>query len=193
MNSFQRLYHRVFSFKMRSRVNVYFFQFSGLLRLFIMWIPIQHLRLLWFKLFIGKSDKNVQFARNVRFMGMNSIRIGKNSFINHDALLDGRKGLIIGDNVDIGEGVKIWTLEHDPNNENHVTRGGITAISDHVWVAPYSIIMPGVKIGRGAVIAGGAVVTKNIPPKAIVGGVPAKIIGWRDNPLTYNLVHYQIL
>ena len=158
-----------------------------------MWIPLHFVRLFWFKLFIGKVGKHVQLDRNVHFMGMNSIRIGRNSIINSNVVLDGRMGLVIGDNVDIGEGVKIWSLEHDPNDINHITRGSKTTIGDHVWIAPYSIIMPGVKIGRGAVVAGGSVVTKDVPQKSIVGGVPAKIISIRNNPLTYELDHHIIL
>jgi maltose O-acetyltransferase len=102
-------------------------------------------------------------------------------------MLDGRRGLVIGDNTDIGEYVKIWSLEHDINNESHCVVGSKTIIGDHVWVAPWSIIMPGVHIKRGAVVAGGAVVTKDIPEKAIVGGVPAKVIGHRNNDLSYEI------
>lgn len=189
----RHLLHQIFPENFRAAINVYIFQFTALLRQLVMWIPIHFIRLLWFKMFIGKCEKHVQISRNVRFKGMHSIRIGKNTIINQGALIDGRKGVVIGDNVDIGEYVKIWSLEHDPNSNEHITKGKCTKIGDHAWIAPWSIIMPGVKIGRGAVVAGGAVVTKDVPPLAIVGGVPAKIFGWRKNNLQYTLKHHQIL
>lgn len=101
-------------------------------------------------------------------------------------MLDGRAAeLIIGDNVDIAQETNIWTLEHDVNDDNHRVVPGRVVIEDHVWIASRVTILPNVHIGRGAVIASGAVVTKDVPPKAIVGGVPAKIIGIRENELTY--------
>ena len=63
----------------------------------------------------------------------------------------------------------------------------MTVIEDYVWIASRATILPGVKIGRGAVIASCAVVTKDVPPLAIVAGVPAKIIGWRKNNMDYKL------
>ncbi|KKQ96441.1 MAG: Acetyltransferase, partial [Candidatus Woesebacteria bacterium GW2011_GWA1_39_12] len=61
-------------------------------------------------------------------------------------------------------------------------------IKDYVFIGPRAIILPGVSIGRGAVVAAGAVVTKNVPDFAIVGGVPAKVIGERKNKnLNYRL------
>jgi maltose O-acetyltransferase len=115
------------------------------------------------------------------------ILIGDNTYINRNVLLDGRNGLEIGNNVDIGEYVKIWSLEHNPNDEEHSPRGRKTIIEDHVWIAPWSIILPGVKIGRGAVIGAGSVVTKDVPPLAIVAGSPAKQIGTRNNSLKYTI------
>lgn len=78
-------------------------------------------------------------------------------------------------------------MEHDPNSNTHAARWGNVYIEDHVWIASRVTILPNVRIGRGAVIAAGAVVTKDIPPLAIAGGVPAKIIGTRNNELKYTL------
>ncbi|MFV0419855.1 MAG: acyltransferase [Dysgonomonas sp.] len=116
--------------------------------------------------------------------------MGNNCIINPDCLLDGRQGqIIINDNVDIARGTWIFTLEHDPHSDYHKLKRGDVIIEDHVWVASRVIILPGVTIGRGAVVACGAVVTKDVPAYSIVGGIPAKVIGTRKSKLLYDL-HY---
>ena len=89
--------------------------------------------------------------------------------------------------MDIAQETNIWTLEHDINDDYHISKGGDVIVEDYVWIASRVTILPGITIGRGAVVASGAVVNKNIPPMAIVGGVPAKIIGERKNKLLYTL------
>ena len=70
-------------------------------------------------------------------------------------------------------------------------KGGNIVIDDYVWIASRATILPNVHIGRGAVIATGAVVTKDVPPLAIVGGVPARIIKYRQDCMEYKLgFHY---
>lgn len=109
------------------------------------------------------------------------ISIGQDSIIGFAAFLDGRDKLIIGNHVDIASEVMIYNSEHDINSEFFTATTAPVEIGDYVFVGPRAIIMPGVKIGRGAVVAGGAVVTKNVDEFTIVGGVPAKIIGERTN------------
>jgi len=117
-----------------------------------------------------------------------NISIGNNCVINKKVLLDGRGGqLIIGNNVDIAQETNIWTLEHDVHDDNHKDIGADVIIEDYVWIASRVAILPGVRIGRGAVVASCALVTKDVPPMAIVGGVPAKIIGTRKSALAYTL------
>ena len=103
-------------------------------------------------------------------------------------IIDARGGKVtIGGDVDVGTESHIWTLEHDPNDNDHGTKGGAVTIEDHVWIASRVTILPGVTIGRGAVVACGSVVTKDVPEKSIVAGVPAKVIGTRENDLQYEL------
>ena len=105
-------------------------------------------------------------------------------------LLDGRGGkLIIGNNVDIAQETNIWTLQHDVNDLNHISIGADVVIEDYVWIASRVTILPGVRIGRGAVVACNSVVTRNVPAMEIVGGIPAKKIGIRTNSLQYKLFH----
>lgn len=137
---------------------------------------------------IGKNT-SIRLRIEVLNTGLNkNIKIGDNCVINPNCLLDGRMfKTIIGNNVDIARETLIYNLEHDYNNPYHNVKGGDVIIEDYVWICSRVIILPGVKIGKGAVIASGAVVTKDVPPYKIVGGVPAKIIGDRTHDLRYKL------
>ena len=150
--------------------------------------PSRRMRGLWLKWLLGSLGANVFVAMRVNFMQPGNIYLGSRTVINQDCILDGRNYPIhIGEDTDIGTHTHIWTLEHDVNAPDHGVKGGPVTIRDHVWIASRVTILPGVTIGRGAVVAAGAVVTKDVPELAMVGGVPAKVIGWRENPLTYQL------
>ena len=95
-------------------------------------------------------------------------------------LLDGRKGLTIKQGAVIGYGAIIWTLNHDYNDIHFCGKGAPVIIGAHAWICSNSIILPGITIGEGAVVASGAIVTHDVPPYAVVGGIPAKVIGQRD-------------
>jgi maltose O-acetyltransferase len=107
------------------------------------------------------------------------VKLGHHSIVGDHAFLDGREGITIGNNVNIASEVKIFTLEHDPNSTSFSTKGGPVKIEDLAYIGTEVIILPAVTIGEGAVVASGAVVTKNVEAWTIVGGVPAKIINQR--------------
>ena len=151
-------------------------------------IPSRRIRRQLLKRILGHLSGRVYVGLNVKLFDPSQIKISDRSVINAGCLIDARGGLVaIAEDVDVGAETHIWTLEHDPNDPEHGTRGGGVTIEDHVWIATRVTILPNVTIGRGAVIGCGSVVTKNIPPMAIAVGVPAKVIGERDNPLTYKL------
>lgn len=156
---------------------------------FVMHIPISNVRFLYCRIVMPSIGHGTQISRHVHFISPHKIVLGNNVFINRNATLDGRKGLEIEDNVDIGEFSSIWSLQHDYNDPNHATIGGKTVIKDHSWIAPHSIILPGIEIGRGTVVATQAVVTKNTPAHSIMAGIPAKQIAERKNPLQYKLTY----
>lgn len=95
-------------------------------------------------------------------------------------LLDGRKGLTIGKSAVIAYEAIIWTLNHDYNDLNFCGKGAPVEIGEYAWICSRSIVLPGVKIGKGAIVASGAIVTKNVPDYAIVAGIPAKVVGQRE-------------
>jgi len=154
----------------------------------IMGLPFHTIRSCYLRLFLGHVGKGTCFMRNVEIRSPKKIHIGNHTNINKKVLLDGRGGILtIGNNVDIAQETNIWTLEHNPNDDLYSTKGGDVLIEDYVWIASRCTILPGVSIGRGAVVASGAIVTKDVPPMAIVGGIPAKIIGQRTSKLEYTL------
>jgi acetyltransferase-like isoleucine patch superfamily enzyme len=113
-------------------------------------------------------------------MRRGGMRIGANSRINRDCCLDARGSLSIGNNVSISPDVTILTLQHFYNDPQFADDPRPVVIEDHVWIGMHAMILPGVTIGRGAVVAAGALVTKDVAPREIVGGVPARPIGQRD-------------
>lgn len=106
-----------------------------------------------------------------------NIHIGKNVFINSCCQFQDQGGIFIGDNCLIGPGTIMATLNHgfEPENRQNMTHAPIV-IGKGVWTGAHVTILPGVTIGDNAIIAAGAVVTKDVPADMIVGGVPAHII-----------------
>jgi maltose O-acetyltransferase len=121
------------------------------------------------------------------FYAPESIVVGDYCTIGDSVFLDGRSGLTIGDCVNLGSHVTIYTRQHDVDSPTFEESGGPVVLHDHVWVASHAIVLPGVTIGRGAVVAAGAVVTKDVPPFTLVGGNPARFIRNRNPELTYRL------
>lgn len=163
----------------------------GLFNTVIGRIPVRRFRHWWIRPILGTKGDHSFIGIRTQLMAPWNIHLHERAVINPDCHLDGRGGqLIINHDVDIGPHTHIWTMEHDPNDDNHGTKGGAVTIQDHVWIASRVTILPGVTIGRGAVIACGAVVRHDVEPLAIMGGVPAKKIGTRQNPLTYQINYY---
>ncbi len=151
-------------------------------------IPSHHLRRIIYRdLFHMRIGKTTVIYGGAEIRDPEKIVIGEHSIIGHYAILDGRCGIHIGENVNLSSGVWIWTLQHDPQAADFGVLGGPVVIEDYAWLSCRTVILPNVRIGRGAVVAAGAVVTKDVPPYAIVGGVPARVIGERNRNLTYEL------
>ena len=122
------------------------------------------------------------------FFKPSGVSIGLDTIIGDNCFLDGRASLTIGNHVDIASQVLIYNDEHDINSETFGNSFGSVTIKDYVFIGPRAIILPGVTIGKGAIVAAGAVVTKDIPDYEIWGGVPAKKISERKiKNLNYTL------
>jgi maltose O-acetyltransferase len=141
------------------------------------YIPIHLARLvLYRRLFMVDMPSNSVIYWRCRFFNPSGVHIGHHSIVGNDAFLDGRMGLFIGHNVNIAAEVRIYTMEHDPTSPEFALCGESVRIDDWVYIGPRVTVLPGVRIGTGAVVAAGAVVTQHVEPWTMVGGIPAKFI-----------------
>lgn len=134
-----------------------------------------------------RMDKKVVIYAGAEIREPYKVFIGEGTIIGDDAKLDARNGIIIGKNVNFSTGVWIWTNQHDPQSSTFSSLGEEkpVIINDRAWISSRVTILPGVVIGEGAVVAANAVVTKDVEPYAIYGGIPAKKIGERTKKLVY--------
>lgn len=152
------------------------------------YFPSHNVRKLIYRLGGIKIGRGSTFHMGVKFYDPKNIIIGQDSIIGEGCVLDGRDELVIGNHVALASDVMIYNSQHDTNDENFTAINKPVILEDYVFVGPRAIILPGVKIGKGAIIAAGAVVTKDVVEFSIVGGVPAIIIGQRKiKELKYKL------
>lgn len=122
-----------------------------------------------------------------RFFAPRGLRVGPHSTLGNDGFYDAREGITIGSCVNIAAEVRIFTREHDIQSPDFTEIGAAVRIDDHAYLGTRVTVLPGVHIGEGAVVASGAVVTADVAPYTIVGGVPARPIGERNRSLSYRL------
>ena len=160
--------------------------------LFAKWLPPSYtplfggfakwLRKICGKLILAKCGKKVNIEHGANFSS--KVSLGNNSGIGINASLGGK--VTIGDNVMMGPHCIIYTRNHEFNRidvpmcEQGFRPEQPVVIGNDVWIGGRVIILPGVNIGNGAILGAGAVVTKDVPQYAVVGGNPAKIIKYRN-------------
>lgn len=151
-------------------------------------LPLQVIRRFFLRAWLGNFGVGTGVQMGCRFLNGRKVYLGNRNVINFGCLLDGRRYQVrMGDDVSVGPEASILTLGHDPQSPDLADRGGDVLIGDRVWICYRAIILPGVTIGEGAVVAAGAVVSSDVEPFAIVAGVPARTIGTRNRNLSYNL------
>lgn len=143
-------------------------------------VPSKTLRNRLIRLFGVKATRNVRFWPGFSVRNPKGLVIEDGVNIGPKCLLDARMGLVIHKSAVIAYEAIIWSLNHDYNDVHFCGKGAPTEIGAYAWICSRSIILPGVKVGEGAVVASGAIVTKDVPPYTIVAGVPAKEIGQRE-------------
>lgn len=160
-------------------------------------IPFYSIRHLYYKIVMGITiEKGSSIHLKTFIQGANPLKkrgvIGENSSIGRNSYLDLRGGIEIGHNVSISPDVKLITAQHEINDSEFKYITKKIKINDFVWIGTSAIILPGVEIGEGAVVAAGSVVTKNIEPYEVVGGNPAKKIKNRKGELNYKVKYFPL-
>jgi len=144
-------------------------------------IPFFSVRWLVYTIAGVKIGRGSHIHMGAQFFYPKNVEIGSDTIIGQNAFLDGRDKLRIGDHVDIASDVMVYNSEHDMNSLNFKAKVAPVDIGNYVFIGPRAIILPGVRIRKGAVVGAGAVVTKEVEEFAVVGGVPAKVISYREN------------
>jgi maltose O-acetyltransferase len=150
-----------------------------IIHLVSLYVPSHAFRQFVFTLAGVKIGRGSTIHMGTKFFEPSNITLGVDSVVGDRTFLDGRDNLVIGNHVDIASEVMIYNSEHDINDPEFKALTAPVSVQDYVFIGPRSIILPGVNIGKGAVVAAGAVVTHDVPPFSIVAGVPSKIIGTR--------------
>ena len=116
----------------------------------------------------------------------NKIQIGKRCFVNINCFIQGAGGVSIGDDVLIAPNVSFYSENHIfENSRKRINEQGFERkpikIGNDVWIGANVVLLPGVILGDGCVIAAGAVITKSFPKNSVIGGVPGKLLKVRKN------------
>ena len=157
------------------------------------YVPLHWLRRLVFTLAGVRMGRKSTIHIGCRFYQPKNVRIGEGTIIGDHATLDGRAPIIIGNHVDMASEVMIFNSQHDIDSMDFKPIEKPVTIEDYVFIGPRAIILPGVTIRKGAVIAAATVVTKDVEPMTVVGGVPAREIRKRNvKELNYRLGRFRL-
>ncbi len=150
-------------------------------------IPSHTLRHTWYqKVLAGEIDPSAttMMGQHIDFVSRqrngSRVSIGEDTVIDHDCLITTTGGLLDGAHVFISPGVWLVTGTHDINDAGFAPTYGAIVIDDYAWIGPRATILGHVTIGRGAVVQAGAVVTEDVAPNTVVGGIPSIVVGTRD-------------
>lgn len=154
-------------------------------------LPISPLRHAYYKHVCGMTiGSNTQIWMGARFTGdrMHHINIGNRCSIPYNSFWVVGDNITVGDNVVFGHNVSLYTSDHDPDDPKFARRNAPIDIHDWTWIGSQVMIMKGVTIGEGAVVAAGSIVAEDVAPHTIVAGRPARFVrerGTRD--FTYKI------
>lgn len=143
------------------------------------WIPSHLIRNTLYRMAGIRIGKGSTIHVGCRFYQPNGVTIGEDTSVGDRCFLDGRAPLVIGNHTSIASQVLIYNSQHDIHDEWFTPIEAPVRIGSYVFIGPRAILLAGVTIGDGAVVAAGAVVVKDVQRGTIVGGVPAQAIGER--------------
>lgn len=149
-------------------------------------IPIWTFRKMWLRLIGMKIGRYSQIDMGVKYHVPRYVKIGQSTHVNRGCFFDAKGRITIGDNVSISMNVALCSGGHKVNDPYFGPDHRPIVVEDYVWIGINATVMHGVTIGKGAVVAAGAVVTKDVEPYTVVAGVPARKIGERNQDLRYH-------
>ncbi|WP_181437912.1 DapH/DapD/GlmU-related protein [Curtobacterium sp. MCLR17_034] len=132
-------------------------------------------------------DRSATLYHGFQIRSARRLTIGARTSVGDGAILDARGGLTLGSDVNLSTQVHIWTAQHAWDSPDFAYVSAPVNIGDHAWLSTRVTVLPGVSIGEGAVVAAGSVVTKDLAPYGLYGGVPARKLRQRAEPKTYRL------
>lgn len=156
-------------------------------------IPSHTIRLWYYKKIMNfKIGKGSAIFMNCKFDCAGGLIIGDNSVINAKCRLDSRGALEIGNNVSVSEDVIFLTADHNEDFIGVVGRSKKIVIEDYVWIGTRAMVLPGVRIEKGAIVGAGAIVTRDVKYLNVVAGIPAKKINTRPEDLNYTIEYKRL-
>jgi len=148
----------------------------------------RRLRMSWYRNVMGYTiGDGASILPDFRVSEPSNVVIGCHTVVNNSCRFDNRRKIIIGNNVSVSYGTIILTLGHDLDSPDFVEKGAEVVIEDYVWLCANCMIMPGVRMKKGAVALAGSVVTTDVEAFVVVGGNPAKAVRMRSQDLRYKL------
>jgi maltose O-acetyltransferase len=149
-------------------------------------IPSYTIRHAWYRRVLGwhiEPGASILLGQHVQMAGVRTsgrkVVIGKGAVINYGCLLYTTGGIVIGEQVSISDGVWLVTGTHDLNHSQFIDSYKPIVIGNYAWIGMRATVLGGVTIGEGAVVMAGAMVTRDVAPYAVVGGVPARVVSQR--------------
>ena len=156
---------------------------------FVNRVPIANLRVWLYEIlgvrFVDRHSSIIMLGAHIA--QPRSLRVGRNTIIGPGCWLDARGGLTFGENVNISGGAIFQTGKHYVDSPSFEAAFEPIVIEDRAWVAQNGFVLGGVTVGEGAIVAAGAVVSKDVAPYTVVGGSPAQWLRDRSRDLTYQL------
>ena len=182
-----REHHRSLGNRMPKPIKAIYYAITLFGNVVINKIPSRHLRR-WFYLAMGaKIGGNTFPSRRVEILLPRGLKLDERVAVGWFAELDARGGITVGHDTNISSHVKLITGSHEIDDSDFTADFRPINIGHHCWIGTGAIVLQGVTIGDGAVVAAGAVVTKDIPAYEVWGGVPAKYIKGRNKNLVYKV------
>ncbi len=150
-------------------------------------LPGHWLRRTWLRGLGAQIGSGSILFRGVTVLGANRLALAERVHVGFRVVLDARGGIWVANDVNISSDSQLLTARHDPHSPGFERQVAAIVLESHTWVATRAMVLAGVTLRHGAIAAAGSVVTRDVPPGVIVGGVPARPLGARGTDLSYRL------